>query len=178
MSIHERLAKLQQAGKIHCLESLLTGEETVRTIWASSDVAAAVLPPYGLAKNRQERERLVEFREFLDAFLEHGHLSVAQNPDDKPEFAMLARVKPIEKEFWDFRVTAPRPGIRVFGAFADFNAFIALTWEFRENIPAGQFDAEVQDCMQRWTELFGDIVPYAKPNLNQYLSEFTEYPHA
>jgi hypothetical protein len=178
MSIHDQIKELERPGKLYCLESLLTGEETVRTLWVSSDVLAAVTPPYPLGSNPQQRERLREFREFLDAFLEHGHISVAQNPDDKPEFAMLARVKPPERDFWDFRVTAPQPGIRAFGAFADFNTFVVLTWDFRENIPPGQFDAEVADCMDAWRDLFGDTPPYAKSSLNEYLTEYTEYPDA
>jgi hypothetical protein len=133
------------------------------------------MPPYPLARNPEQRERLREFRGFLDSFLEHGHLSVAQNPDDKPEYAMLARVHPVQKDFWDFRVTAPRPGIRALGAFADYNTFVVLTWDYRENIPPGHFDSEVQDCMDLWNDLFGNIPPYAKASLDEYLSEYTEF---
>lgn len=176
MSIHEQILKLEAAGKLHCLDSLLTGEDVARTLWVSSDVLAAVTPPYHSAKNREQRERLREFREFLDAFLEHSHISVAQNPDDKPEFAMLARVKPVEREFWDFRVTAPNAGIRAFGAFADYNTFVVLTWEYRDQI--SDFDGEVQNCIDVWTDMFGSLEPYMRPHLRQYLSEYTEYEHA
>lgn len=178
MSIHEKLRKLEAAKRLHCLQSLLTGEDTVRTLWVSSDVLTAVTPPHALAKNPDERERLSEFRQFLDAFLEHGHVSVAQDPDDKPEFAMLARVKPVEKEFWDLRVTAPRPGIRAFGAFADFNTFVVLTWDFRENIPPGTFNDDVQNCIECWGDYFEETPPFRAAKLNEYLSEFTEYAHA
>jgi hypothetical protein len=173
MSIDEHIAEQERRGKLHCLESLFTGEETVRTLWVSSDVEAAVTPPYSRGATPEQRERLAEFRAFLDAFLEGGHLSVAQNPDDKPEFAMVARVKPIDNHLWDLRVTAPRPGIRAFGAFAGFNTFVVLTWEFREEI--GSFDDEVENCMQTWTELFEEHRPYVRASLNEYLSEFTEY---
>jgi len=176
MSIHEQITKLEAANKLYCLESLLTGEDTVRTLWVSSDVEAAVTPPYALGRNPNERERLREFRQFLDSFLEHGHLSVAQNPDDKPDFAMLARVKPVGKEFWDLRITAPQPGIRALGAFADFNTFVVLSWEFREKITS--FDDEVQNCIDCWEEFFGNISPFKTDQLSKYLSEFTEYEHA
>jgi hypothetical protein len=176
MSIHDQIHALETGEKLNCLESLLTGEETVRTLWVSSDVLAAITPPYSRAKNRPERELLREFREFLDAFLEHGHVSVAQNPDDKPEYAMVARVKPVEREFWDFRVTAPRPGIRAFGAFADFNTFVVLTWEYRDQI--ADFDDEVRNCIETWCDLFGNIPPFKKATLDEYLSEYTEYATA
>jgi hypothetical protein len=174
MSIHDQIVRLEAEGKLHCLESLLTGEETVRTLWVSSDIIAAITPPYPLAKGEEQRTRLREFRAFLDAFLENGHLMVAQDPDDKPEYAMMARVKPVNREFWDFRVTAPLPGIRAFGAFADYNTFVLLTWDFRENIPPGKFEDDVTDCMERWCDLFGDTPPYARDNLNEYISECTE----
>jgi hypothetical protein len=47
-----------------------------------------------------------------------------------------ARVHPVKAEFWSIRVTAPEdtPGIRVLGAFADKDKFIALTWDYREDM--------------------------------------------
>ena len=54
---------------------------------------------------------LSEFREFLDGFSKGGRFSVAVDPDRKKSDAIIARVHPVKDEFWDFRVTAPKPGI-------------------------------------------------------------------
>ncbi len=83
---------------------------------------------------------------------------------------MLARVKPIEKELWDFRVTAPDAGIRAFGGFAELDTFVILTWEYRDDII--DFNAEVERCMIEWRDMFGTVTPLKKVALNEYLSHF------
>ncbi|MCX7361149.1 MAG: hypothetical protein NTV97_04610 [Alphaproteobacteria bacterium] len=132
----------------------------------SKEVYAAVTPPFvGLHKLR-----LAEFREFLDAFLEHGEFTAAEDPDRKSSNAMLARVHDVKDDFWDFRVTAPHSGIRAFGGFAAFDTFVVLTWEYREMI--SDFDAEVAACKEEWHRLFGPITPMKKGHLNEYISNY------
>jgi hypothetical protein len=163
MSIRDEITRLVADRKLHCLESALTGEETVRTLFVSQEIIDGLEQPYPSAK----AHRLTEFREFLDAFLEGGLISVAEDPDLKPEYAMLARVHPVDEEFWDFRITAPKPGIRALGAFSEFDTFVLLTWEYREAIPS--FNAEVERCKAEWREMFTER-PYRGANLNAYLS--------
>ncbi len=96
----------------------------------AQEVLDAISEPFrGTRKNW-----LAEFCENLDAFLEGCELSVGEDPFDKDAHALIARVAPVEDEFWDMRVTAPKPGIRAFGAFAELNTFICLTWEYRDVI--------------------------------------------
>jgi len=166
MSIQDEIARLATAERLFCLESLLTGNETIRTLWLSQEVWEAVTPPYPA----DEAVRLSEFREFLDGFLEGGRFSVAENPDLKPSDAMIARVHPVKNEFWDFRVTAPKPGIRAFGAFAAYDTFVLLTWEYRDDIP--DFDAEVDRCKHKWAELFNGVSPFKGNHINEYLSNY------
>jgi hypothetical protein len=167
MSIRDEITALVSGNKLHCLESRLTGEETVRTLFISQEVLDALTHPYP----EDRAHRLSEFREFLDAFLEGGLLSVAEDPDLKDSYAMIARVKEVKDDFWDFRVTAPKPGIRAFGAFSEFDTFILLTWEYREHID--DFNAEVDRCKTEWAQLFKSP-PYSGANINAYLSNF--YP--
>lgn len=163
MSIRDEIARLVADGKLHCLESALTGEETVRTLFVSQEILDGLEQPYPADK----AHRLSEFREFLDAFLEGGLFSVAEDPDLKPEYAMLSRVHPIGDEFWDFRVTAPKPGIRALGAFSEFDTFVLLTWEYREAI--ADFNSEVDRCKAEWREMFTER-PHRGANLDAYLS--------
>ena len=83
----------------------------------SPDILAVITPPF---PETEKGKRLSEFRAWLDAFMEGSEISVAQDPDQKPPDAMLARVKPVEDEFWSIRVTEPEktPGIRSLGGFA------------------------------------------------------------
>ncbi len=168
MSIRDEIKRLEHDGKLFCLESGLMGEETPRTLWMSQEVRDAVILPPRVKADR----RLFEFRQFLDSWLEYSRFSVAEDPDTKPSSAMLARVHPVKEEFWDFRVTAPKPGIRAIGAFGDHDTFIVLTWEYREFIPEFEFSEEVQRCMDEWTDLFGEVKPLKGKSLNAYLSNY------
>jgi hypothetical protein len=143
-------------------------DDTARTMYVSADIIAAVTPPFA---DTIEGERLGEFRAWLDGFIEGNELSVAQDPDQKPPDAMLARVKPVKEEFWSIRVTAPEetPGIRSLGAFSDKDEFVALIWEKREII-GNQFNEEVDTAIQTWADYFGTEKPHRGDSLNEYLT--------
>ena len=108
----------------------------------------------------------------LDAFSEGGEFSVAEDPQNKPRDAMMARVSPVDAEFFSLRVTDPEetPGIRCFGAFADRDTFVALTWDFRENIAL--FDDEVSVVRAAWKQFFGNVSPHSGEHLDDYLSNY------
>jgi hypothetical protein len=142
-------------------------DETARTLFISADIIAAVSFPL---PDTPEGRRLGEFRSALDSFIEGGELSVAEDPDDKPQDTALARVKPVEKEFWSIRVTDENetPGVRSFGAFSDKDEFVALTWAMRERIE--DFDAEVTEVIETWSDYFGVEVPHRGDTLYEYLT--------
>jgi hypothetical protein len=147
----------------------LDPEDLPRKMYVSSDISAAVMPPF---PETDEGERLFEFRAWLDAFVECNALSVSEDPDDKPQETMLCRVHKVEDEFWSIRVTLPEksPGIRAFGAFIRTDEFVALTWTLREDIEIGDFDQEVKDAMTAWSDLFGSVPPHGGRVLNDYLT--------
>jgi hypothetical protein len=157
---------LEQRGLFE-LKSLLTNDEGPRRMIVAPGVFADVMPPFA---DTPEGERLGELRGWLDAFMEGNELSVAENPDRKPPDTMLARVRPVEAEFWSIRVTDPdgTPGIRSLGAFSDTDEFIALRWEYRENIDI--FDEEVQSTIEAWRDLFRSEAPHSGSNLDAYLT--------
>lgn len=143
-------------------------DELARTMYVSSDIMAVVTPPFA---DTVDGERMGEFRACLEGFMLGGELSVAEDPDNKPRETMLARVHPIEKEFWAIRVTDPEetPGIRAFGAFSDKDEFVALTWEKREVID-DQFDEEVKAAIEMWSDYFSPETPHEGSSLNEYLT--------
>ena len=85
-------------------------------MYVSADVLAAVTPPFA---DTLEGERLGMFRAWLDDFVDGARISVSEDPDRKPPYAMLARVHPVDDEFWSIRVNEPldTAGIRSLGAF-------------------------------------------------------------
>ncbi len=155
--------------KLFELASLFTGDETARTMIVSSDILAAVTPPF---PDTPEGLRLGEFRAWLDNFMEGGEISVAQDPFRKPPDAMLARIDPVASELWSVRITEPEqtPGVRGFGGFAEKDKFVALTWEYRETII--DFDAAVDDVITAWDELFQPYKPLKGSSLDEYLSNY------
>jgi hypothetical protein len=151
------------------LESLFTGDETARTMIVSSNVMAAIMPPF---PDTAIGVRRGELRAWLDSFIEGGEISVSEDPHNKPPETMLARVRPIESDFWSIRVTLPEntPGIRALGAFTDTDEFVALTWELREDMV--DFDGDVWDAILGWKDIFGDEPPHAGDSLDEYLSNY------
>lgn len=144
-------------------------EDQSRKLYLSADVSAAVAKPL---EDTQEGERLARFRAWLDGFVEGMELTVAEDPHEKPAWAMLARVCPIEAELWSIRVTDPEetPGIRSIGGFCLCDEFVALTWNMREVIDR-DFDAFVEESRAIWSDYFGSVSPHRGKNINAYLSE-------
>jgi hypothetical protein len=142
-------------------------DDTPRTLYISPDISAAVSFPFA---DTPEGGRLGEFRAWLDDFIEGAEISVGEDPQDKPPDTDLARVCPVEKEFWSIRVTRPEetPGIRSLGAFSDKDEFVALTWEMRERI--GDFNEAVESAIQVWGDYFGFELPHRGASLNEYLT--------
>ena len=150
--------------------SLFTGDETARTMIVSPDILAIVTPPFD---DTDQGKRRGEFRAWLDDFMEGCEITVAEAPFNKPADVMLARVYPIEAEFWSIRVTEPQdmPGLRSLGAFAEKDKFIALTWDYRESIGA-DFDDEVDAVREEWRSYFGSISPHSGGSLDDYLTNY------
>lgn len=145
----------------------MLGDETPRALFLSEEVNLAVHPPF----EQPNKTLHIEFRQTLDAFLEGGEMSVGEDPKTKASDALMARVAPVEDEFFDFRVTAPRPQIRAFGGFAERDTFVIVTWNYRDAIADG-FDEEVSRCKIEWQKLFGRTQPFKGKNLDEYLSNW------
>jgi hypothetical protein len=169
MSICTILAEQVRQRKLTELPSLFTGDDTARAMFASRDVLVAVSPPF---PDTEQGQRLGEFRAWLDSFVEGGEISVAENPNEKPPDAMLARVAPVEDEFWSIRVTEPEDtaGIRALGGFAGKDKFVCLIWDYREGIPV--FDEEVEAARVAWRDLFGSQRPFRGESPDEYLTNY------
>lgn len=161
-----RLAQLD-GDRLVRLPPLVPAPPPRRTVWVSEDVFYDVQPPF---EDHYDGTRLLQFRGALDAFTNHYKVSVAEDPRSKPWDAFLARVDPVSEEIWDIRSLEPPQGIRCFGAFASLNEFVALTWDYRENI--SDFNSAVRECAAEWNALFGDIRPHSGGSLDAYLTNY------
>lgn len=166
--LKERIGVLVDDGRLSLLQPS-SGGEMCRHMFVSKEVDDAIKWPF--AENH-DGFRQSEFRMALDAFVLGYELTVAEDPRNKPPYAMLARVDPVGDEIWDVRCIEPEPGIRCFGAFIGKDTFVALTWDYRENI-CGEIDwqREIEHCKLVWKNLFGTLARFEERNLNEYLSE-------
>lgn len=139
-----------------------------RTVFVSQDVMEVVMPPFAWGWTGRRHQSL---RALLDAFTEGDFITVGAAPRNKAPSAIMARVEPICAEVWDFRCLDPKPGIRVFGGFSEVDTFVALTWDYRENIEDDAYwTAQVHDCKAAWQDLFGRIPPHSGDSLDAYIS--------
>ncbi len=170
VEMKQRIRGLVHQRKLFYLPLLVPGDETVRSMFVSQEVNSDVYPPW---PDNWDGLRLAAFRETLDAFTRYERIGIADRPLGKSAAAYMARVEPVVDEIFDIRSIDPRPGIRALGAFAGKDAFIALTWDYRENLTDSYaWDAFIEHCKSMWDDLFGSIKQFKGSTLDDYLSNF------
>jgi hypothetical protein len=118
----------------------------------------------------QARARLEEFVQ--------GDLIVGRMPPSKSVDTVIAQLTPASDNVWEFRVGSPKPGIRIFGRFAEQDCFIATNWGARRDFidPATGTDDlrrwrdEIIRCKTEWTNLFPVYDPLSGSILSDYIS--------
>lgn len=143
-------------------------DDVKRKLSVGSELFPA-LTPWSLPKD-QKREMYI--RPQLDVFVSGGLINIGWNPRDKDSSAHIARTDPPYLEVWDIRCTARKPGIRVFGRFVEFNHFVALTYEYREQLESDADWTRAQErCKQKWQNLFPDQPLFSPTKASGYVSE-------
>jgi hypothetical protein len=123
MSIRAEINHRIAEGRLFHLPCLIRSAPTVRTMLVGEEVHAVTVPPWD---NTAAGQRFARLRGDLDAFTEGRLISIAEDPYTKPKSAYMARIDPISDEVWDIRSRDPSPAIRVMGAFAETDVFVAL----------------------------------------------------
>ena len=93
--------------------------------------------------------RLGQLKADLEHFVIGGEITMCMIPR-RHRTAYMGLLQPPNKGTWDIRSLKPSPGIRVFGAFADRDIFVALHWLPR-SIPVEGFDRKpLKDDELEW----------------------------
>ena len=169
VEIKARLRRLIRERKLMVLPKLYIGDQRKRCILLSKQVADAVISPDG---GMPDDDRLGYFRGDLDAFAMGEGITIASDPFAKESDAILAPVHPVSSLAWDIRVLEPPNGIRCMGFFAAKDVFIALAWDYREDIEEREDWADlVDDCRAKWDQMLYPFTPHSGEFPHAYISK-------
>lgn len=110
----------------------------------------------------------------FDRYTSGDTIQVALNPHQKSRDAFLARIDPPEYGIWDIRSIAPSPAIRVFGAFAETDVFVALFTRLRKDLGgkgSREWMAARENAIAKWDSLFPLNQRLLGENVNDFISE-------
>jgi len=141
-------------------------------MFVSEEIKEVVEPPW---PETPEGRSYAQLRADLDAFIEGRLITVADDPYLKDKKAFIARIDPARDEVWDIRTRDPRPAIRTAGSFAEFNVFVALVFEFRNQLdgPNGKLWRGFRErAKTEWRKRFHPYPPHRGDSLDAYLSNF------
>jgi hypothetical protein len=163
-----RIRALIREQRLVGLPRLYRGDKRVRCMLLARGVADAVIGPSG---GMPEDERMAQFRGNLDGFSVGELITIARHPFAKPWDADLAPLDPVSSLVWDFRVLDPPNGIRCAGFFAAKDVFVALTWDYREEVEPSDWHDLITECQAMWDDLFPHIAPHYGEFPNAYISK-------
>lgn len=122
-------------------------------MFASPEINALIAGPW---IDRQQEYRCGLLQAAIDRYVEGRPVTMAlEDRYKKPKATYLARLDPARDEVWEIRVLDPKPGIRIFGRFAETDVLISLTWAPREALPGSKEWRDAREgCKAEWRKLF------------------------
>jgi hypothetical protein len=171
MSLRDEINVHMQATpkRLFHLPPLFGSTAAVRTMIVVPDIYREAQPDAW--PNNRKGQRLGQMRTDLDRFTKNDRIPIALFPKRKPPSTYLARLDPVTNEVWDIRSIDPKPGIRILGRFSERDTFVALVWDFHENVCGRTaWAAFGEHCLQEWNRLFPVTGPHTGTSANAYLS--------
>lgn len=174
MSIRAEITARIAEGRLAGLIPLMGRAPFAREIFVTPAVGAAVDGPW----TTPSIERLCgQARALLEGFI-HGDRLVARMPPSRNVHTLIALLEPIRDNVWEFRIGSPRPGIRIFGRFAQRDTFIATNWGARGDLldaKSGKDDLrkwrdQIIRCKREWANLLPAYPPLNGNSIHDYIS--------
>ena len=150
----------------------LEGDPCVRTLFVS-----ARLNEYFDQKYWTDVSVAVRYAQLsadFDRFVTGEMLSIGWEPYQKGDNAFMARIDPVEYGIWSIRSVAPKPALRVFGAFYKEDVFVALSAKFRTELdgPGGKKWANArEDAIAMWEKLLPAQQRLIGGSINDFITE-------
>ena len=167
-----KLEALVSSGALLLWEPSLRGDPVRRTLLITPEVddcmdrSAWADDSVGL--------RYSQLRADFDRFVDGSRIPVGMDPYAKDDSAFLARLDPVEYGIWSIRSVAPRPALRVFGAFCERDVFLALRVEERAVLGGRGSRAWAnarENAIVRWNSLLPGEFPLLGSDVNDFISE-------
>lgn len=112
----------------------------------------------------------------FDRYVTGDTIPVGMEPYDKGDNAFMARISPSEYGIWTIRSFAPKPAIRVFGAFCEKDVFVALITRRRADLggpESREWKQAREAAIALWDNLFPGRQRLLGDNVNDFFSEKT-----
>ena len=160
----------EEPPRLFLLPPAIPGSPCVRHVFVSPEINGAAQGPWDDADHEFRCGRL---RQYLDRLTEGMLVSVGRDPFKKKADAFLVRLDEAEDEVWEIRVRQPKPGIRIFGRFADKDVFVALSWLGREVLTNDKEWRDAREnCKATWRKLFPTYPAHTGDDFDKYISNF------
>ncbi len=144
MSIEQAISSRVNDGSLKLVIPMAPSDRLLRSLYLTRELYDEVY---------EEKESLIEQKMFSILIAD---LEVIVNSDtiDPQYFRCL---EPRKAGIWEIRSTRQEPQIRIFGAFAAKNIFIATHYKLRDELGrkhSGQWELEIKHTQRTWSELF------------------------
>lgn len=171
MSKRQLLREAVADGRLSPIQPRLPSAPVQRQLFGSPNIVRLVNGPWD---DRAEEYRCGKLWEDFDRFTEGRLISVAlNNPYNHPKSTYLSRLDPTHDEVWEIRSRDPKPAIRVFGMFVDFDVLVLFNCGYRKSLggpKSPEFDRERRKCRLAWASIFLTLAPHSGCRIEDYVS--------
>jgi hypothetical protein len=158
-------------GELSLLPLIYPSPNSPRHIYLTKPVKAALDGPWA---DEKTETRMAQAQALLEAF-SAGNIITIRLPPSKKVNAMLALLEDANEQVWEFRSRLPRPGIRIFGRFAERDTFVATNYALKENSTTDdEYKHHKEICKHEWNRLFINIPPLVGKEANEYISNYED----
>lgn len=103
----------------------------------------------------------------IDAFAAGKTFVMGLNPHKKSPATLVARTDPTHLGVVQLRVTADHPDVRIFGAFAERDVLVLLTWAPKKDL---KYRREIRRCKEAWDAILSPFKPLLGDDHGHYIS--------
>jgi hypothetical protein len=178
MSIRQEWLRHVRGKSLFPLTFLVPGRPERRTVLMSEEVHKLVSGPWS---EDLMGDRCARLRADLENILAGDRLTVSWDPFKARSNHQVGRLNTLEEEVWDVR-SIEKPGLRVFGRFAEKDVLILFTCSPR-SLPVSwlrrlaigdrnsrEWEKAKAECKREWNKLFPAHPPHTGENVSDYLS--------